>query len=385
MKVLVLGHSLVLSSNRQVWNTLGERAGIEVDLIVPRLWKSNLIKKIEFTADSETDKYIRNIYPLQCLFSGSGSLFIYNPFSLFKILRKNKYNVIIMNQETWSMNLLELNILKMMTKNIRTSFFLMIAQNIKKKHLYWLRFFERLNTRTVSSILYCCEEVKSVVAWKGIKKRCVYFPLSFDQEKYKKNSALKIENKKSIVLGYLGRLSEEKGLKVALDALKKVRGRGIDASFVIAGGGRLEEELKRTPHVKLLGIIAHTEAHKFYNEIDVFILPSETRKFWKEQFGRVIIESVAAGKPVIGSSSGAIPEVLKLIEMPYIFNERDAEDLASRVQDVFNDIQTGKINLIIEKSKKITFEMFSHKSFVDRILKCIGDNEIISKSTKKED
>jgi glycosyltransferase involved in cell wall biosynthesis len=46
------------------------------------------------------------------------------------------------------------------------------------------------------------------------------------------------------------------------------------------------------------------------NGLDALILPSRTTARWKEQFGRVIIEAQACGVPVIGSDSGAIPEVL---------------------------------------------------------------------------
>ena len=40
------------------------------------------------------------------------------------------------------------------------------------------------------------------------------------------------------------------------------------------------------------------------------MLPSLTRPNWKEQFGRVLIEAMASGVPVIGSDSGAIPDVI---------------------------------------------------------------------------
>ncbi len=47
------------------------------------------------------------------------------------------------------------------------------------------------------------------------------------------------------------------------------------------------------------------------NALDVMVLPSRTVPTWKEQFGRVIIEANACGVPVIGSNSGAIPEVVQ--------------------------------------------------------------------------
>jgi glycosyltransferase involved in cell wall biosynthesis len=44
--------------------------------------------------------------------------------------------------------------------------------------------------------------------------------------------------------------------------------------------------------------------------LDVLVLPSLTTVDWREQFGHVLIEAMASGVPVVGSDSGAIPEVI---------------------------------------------------------------------------
>jgi glycosyltransferase involved in cell wall biosynthesis len=64
--------------------------------------------------------------------------------------------------------------------------------------------------------------------------------------------------------------------------------------------------------------------------MDVLVLPSDTHKGWKEQFGRVLIEAMACQVPVIGSSSGAIPEVIG--EAGLIFPERDHHALAAALE-----------------------------------------------------
>ena len=71
------------------------------------------------------------------------------------------------------------------------------------------------------------------------------------------------------------------------------------------------------------------------NALDVLVLPSRTTPSWKEQFGRVLIEANACGTPVIGSSSGAIPEVVGGAGI--VVPERNAKALADALRDMEAD------------------------------------------------
>jgi glycosyltransferase involved in cell wall biosynthesis len=64
--------------------------------------------------------------------------------------------------------------------------------------------------------------------------------------------------------------------------------------------------------------------------LDVCVLPSRTRQNWKEQFGRVLVEAMAQGVPVIGSSSGAIPETMG--DAGIVFEEDAVEELAAAIR-----------------------------------------------------
>jgi glycosyltransferase involved in cell wall biosynthesis len=65
------------------------------------------------------------------------------------------------------------------------------------------------------------------------------------------------------------------------------------------------------------------------NALDVFVLPSETRSNWREQFGRVIVEAMSCGVPVVGSDSGEIPTVLG--DAGLIFHEGDSAESAGQL------------------------------------------------------
>ena len=131
-------------------------------------------------------------------------------------------------------------------------------------------------------------------------------------------------------LGYVGRVIAEKGLFTVLEALRSVDG----VKFTVLGDGLARQELQDrikayglTDRVELLPGRPAGEVAAFMRSLDALLLMSETTATWKEQFGRVIIEAQACGTPVIGSSSGAIPEVVG--EGGWIVREKDAIALAA--------------------------------------------------------
>jgi glycosyltransferase involved in cell wall biosynthesis len=71
------------------------------------------------------------------------------------------------------------------------------------------------------------------------------------------------------------------------------------------------------------------------NALDLFVLPSETRPNWREQFGRVLVEAMACGVPVVGSDSGEIPTVVG--DAGLSFPEGDAARLAECLRSLLAD------------------------------------------------
>jgi glycosyltransferase involved in cell wall biosynthesis len=140
-------------------------------------------------------------------------------------------------------------------------------------------------------------------------------------------------------MGFAGRLVPEKGLDVLLRAAS-----GLNGSWRIhlAGGGpaqpaleALADELGIAGRVHFVGHVPSIEMPVFYRGLDVLVLPSRTLPNWKEQFGRLLIEGMACGVPVIGSDSGAIPEVIG--EAGLIFPEDDVDGLRAHLLRVMVD------------------------------------------------
>ena len=99
--------------------------------------------------------------------------------------------------------------------------------------------------------------------------------------------------------------------------------------------GALADTLGIGERVDFLGQRASTQMPDVYPTFDVLVLPSLTRPNWKEQFGRVVIEAMACGVPVIGSDSGEIPNVIG--DAGLIFPEGDIMVLRDSIAHLLAD------------------------------------------------
>ena len=131
----------------------------------------------------------------------------------------------------------------------------------------------------------------------------------------------------------------EKGVDVLLRAVANLHG---DWRLRLLGAGpesgrlrRLTAQLRLSERVCFEPQIPSGQMPEFYATIDLLVLPSRHVRNWTEQFGRVLIEAMACGVPVIGSRCGEIPNVIG--DAGLIFPEGDAEALRMQIARVMND------------------------------------------------
>lgn len=132
-------------------------------------------------------------------------------------------------------------------------------------------------------------------------------------------------------VAYVGRLVPEKGVDLLIDALAETE---AACHLVLIGGGpcrpALEAQVGRRgleERVRFAGAMSPMELAENLRRADALVLPSRSTPVWKEQFGRALVEAMACGLPVVGSDSGAIPEVVG--DAGLIFPEGDASALAA--------------------------------------------------------
>ena len=105
---------------------------------------------------------------------------------------------------------------------------------------------------------------------------------------------------------FVGRLIPIKGIKLLVEIALELE----HIQFLFIGTGPLEPFLKNTSkhnlNIKFLGQVQNLDLPAYYNSADIFCIPSQ----YEEGLGRVAMESVACGTPVVGSNRGGISEAL---------------------------------------------------------------------------
>lgn len=149
-------------------------------------------------------------------------------------------------------------------------------------------------------------------------------PLGVDIEAFRPRPELRAEVASEIgwpaagppVIGYVGRFVPEKGIEFLLETLERLDGPGERWRVLFVGGGPLEDRLRRWSRLRgdhaarVVTGVTHDRVPAILNGIDVGVVPSRTTPKWKEQLGRILIEFMAAGVPVVASDSGEIPYVV---------------------------------------------------------------------------
>lgn len=170
------------------------------------------------------------------------------------------------------------------------------------------------------------------------------------------------------LVGYVGRLVPEKGIDLLLQALAQ-----LPPQFVLAvvGSGhheaalaQLAAELGVASRVRWLGRIPREKLPRYFSTFDALVLPSRSRPDWQEQFGAVLVEGMYCETAVIGSSSGAIPEVIG--ETGLVFPEESAAELAKCLQRLAADPAWRR--QLAQAGRRRAQREFTIEAYVERLV-----------------
>ena len=303
-------------------------AGVDLTLVVPRGWPDS---------GSQRDLPRENfrIVELPVSRGGDANRHVYtDTAALTGVLSDVRPNLIDLHEEPFSLATRQwLRVVDGLPVVMYT------AQNLDKRFPPPFAQYERAALRRVNALYPCTRQAASVARGKGFTGIIGVLPLGFEESLFTPGE--QSLDDPVILLGLVGRLVPEKGVRDAVRVLASVR-RVRPARLRVVGSG---SELK--PALELAASLGVADAvdvsswrpvadmAELYRQMHVVLVPSTSTPTWIEQFGRVIVEGRASGAVVAGYASGSIPEVAGSPGL--LVSEGDTAGLAAAVAGLVAD------------------------------------------------
>jgi len=309
-RLLSISHSYVIGLNRRLPNELARLGDDwEVTAIAPRLFKDQL-RHAHF---EPTPDDLCQVRPLDVHLSSEPHVFFWGR-GIRSILRE-PWDVVHIWEEPYCFGGIQPALLTPRT----TPFVFATFQNIAKRYPPPFGSLERMVLRRAKGwIAYGETIVRAQADRDGYGRRpMAMIPPGVDTDLFRPEPARGMAVRRELgwgaegppVVGYLGRLVPEKGLAAMMRALEALK---VPWRALLVGTGPMQKEVdawvqRQGGRAVLATQVRHHEVPAYLNAMDMLVVPSLTKKNWREQFGRMITEAFASGVAVISSDSGELP------------------------------------------------------------------------------
>ena len=333
MRVLRIAHASLTPRLRERERALARNYNdVDLEVVTTEKWREAEVD-VEMTGD--------DLFPVtkaRRLLSRHVQLFAYNPIPIIAALRRHRPHLIDLNAEPYSVACAEVLTLRNWFAP-RAALVLQTCQNIFREYPVPFNWLERRALKQVTAAYPCSETARELLDAKGFDKPTPVVPFGVNLEAFIPK-VFKRNPDQPLTIGYVGRMLPGKGLNVLAQALDKIRASEWKLLMVGDGSERkpFEQALVESgliDRAEFTGAISYDTVPQLFHRMDMLVIPTETTERIREQFGRVIVEAMATGIPVIGSTCGAIPEVIDGAGL--VFPERDADALAAAIQRLLTD------------------------------------------------
>jgi glycosyltransferase involved in cell wall biosynthesis len=358
-RVLMISKALVVGIYQRKLELIAQQ-GIDLHVIVPPEWRdergSTLLER------AYTDGYQMDVLPIRL--NGNFHLHFYG--GMGQVFRQFKPDIVHIDEEPYNVSAWQMFYY---AKRQKAKTVIFSWQNIKRDYPFPFNQAENYLLKNTDHLIVGTDSAGDVWREKGYQGEMTTIPqFGTDTDLFKPAGDVKAR-RDVFTIGFIGRLIEEKGIHILLDAVAQL---DADWRLKILGSGpyqpELESQISRLGihhRVDILPQIPSTQIPEFYHQLDVLVLPSLTRHNWKEQFGRVLVEAMASGVPLIGSDSGAIPDVIG--DAGLIVPEGDISALHQALASLQGDFTLSAHLSLLGRERALNH--FTHQQIADETVK----------------
>ena len=337
MRLLVVGHSYLTAFAQSKYSAMkDESSDLQIRIICP-LKMGHLFS--DYKQQIAPEFSLEEVPAIKTLFGKTPMTYFLDPLRFAQEIKEFIPDHIHIEEDPYSVIGLESILLaRLICKETKISFF--VWDNLARNPRYplnKLKWFLNSVSQRRADLIVCGnhEGARLLRSPKGYKGKIVVLPqLGINEKDHAKPPTLEVsslfQRDLSVPLvGFIGRLVPEKGIILLLEALSSLV--DLPWKLLILGSGPLKSEIQSKwkdllrGRLILLDAVPHAMVPQYLGCLDMVVLPSYGTPRWKEQFGLILAQAMMAGVPCIGSSSGAIPDVLG--PGGVVFKEGDVESL----------------------------------------------------------
>jgi glycosyltransferase involved in cell wall biosynthesis len=377
MRLLVVGHTyLTAFAQRKYVEMKRQCAGLELRILTPRSVRHVFGR---YTRERVAELGADDLVDIREFLGRSHMSYLLDPLRFVRILREFQPDRIHIEEDPYSAVGVETVFLaRRVCPAAKISFF--IWDNLARVPRFPLNLIKRTLSRYALSraeLVVCGnhEGAKLLREKKGYTGRTAVLPqMGLNPDPYVNPQGNSIRDELHIpadtpLIGFVGRLIPEKGVLLLLEALLNLK--NLRWRILILGSGPLENEISGKWQT-LFGdrliyrkAVPHLEVPAYMRAMDMLVLPSIATAAWKEQFGLVLAEAMLAGVPCIGSSCGAIPEVIG--PGGVVFGENNGGELARALEQLLAD--AGRRKLLAREAQKFALQRYTHAAVAEAYLR----------------
>jgi L-malate glycosyltransferase len=321
MKLLVIGHAFLLAYIQKKYVAMKQlNPDLCLRLVVPTRMRDRFHYR---TYEVHPDLVSNEVVPLRARLAQSHMTYLHNPGGIAQVLREFRPDVVHIEEEPQALITLETIALQRAIAP-RAAVTLFSWDNLLRRRPFpqgTLKRTLRCYSLSRTAAVICgnrraAELLRAEGRFRGCVDVLPQYGLDPSEHEPGTEPRLRAELglEDGIIVGYIGRLVPEKGLRLLFEGLGRFQ--HYPWKLLLVGSGPMESEIRKhwmtqfPGRIALVPAVSYEQVARYLRCVDIFVLASYRTSSWMEQFGLTLAQAMLLGIASIGSTSGAIPEVL---------------------------------------------------------------------------